>query len=362
MRLKPMMLLALASGCGLIAMFLFQQATKGNSQPVVEEKIEVLVATVEIPPGHALNEENSEFREYPISVIPENSITLPEEFEGNAVKARTFAGDFITLDKLTTDKSPSSEIPAGMVAIGIPVDTTMTSSGLLLPGDKVDVLVTFTMRGQFGAGKVIKTVLEFVEVFATDRTLEADTSAGERKVKTVTLLVTPDQAMLVKLAEDVGQLHLAMRSKDDSIPRTTESNRFDPSLLSDFYNDDDEETADEEDGDDNDADEEGDEDIDDLDAFLDEAIDETPTETAQPVLEDLTPVTWTIEIFSGDERRVEEVPIPEAELEAARKKAGKSGNPIVNGFRNLFGGSTESKKPAAVEDGVSTNDDVGAEG
>jgi hypothetical protein len=51
MRLKPMLLLALASGCGLVAMFLFQQATKGNSAGTVDEKISVLVVTSEITPG-----------------------------------------------------------------------------------------------------------------------------------------------------------------------------------------------------------------------------------------------------------------------------------------------------------------------
>lgn len=63
MRLKPMLLLALASGCGLVAMFLFQQATKGNTGQQVEEQVSVLVVTAEVSPGELLSEENVEFRD-----------------------------------------------------------------------------------------------------------------------------------------------------------------------------------------------------------------------------------------------------------------------------------------------------------
>ena len=88
MRLKPMLLLALASGCGLVAMFLFQQATKGNSGGQVDEKISVLVITEEVTPGTGLTEENVEFRDYPVSVVPENVVTSLDEFEDRAIRVR----------------------------------------------------------------------------------------------------------------------------------------------------------------------------------------------------------------------------------------------------------------------------------
>ena len=235
MRLKPMLLLALASGCGLVAMFLFQQATKGNTGAKVEENISVLVVTAEISPGELLSEDNIEFRDYPISVVPENAVTVPEEFEERASRVRAFPGDFVTFDKLSGkgDHAASQDIPSGMVAITILVDSAMTSSGLLLPGDRVDLLVTFAMRGN-GGGKVIKTVLEFVEVFSVDQRREIQSTKGEALAKTLTLLVNRDQAMLVKLAEDIGNLHLTMRSKTDSEPRVDDKDRFKPTDMSDF--------------------------------------------------------------------------------------------------------------------------------
>ena len=344
MKLKSMMLLVLAAGCGLVAMFLFQQASSGKTQE--EEKISVLVCIRELTPGEKLNDENVEFREYPTSMVPENAVLTKEEYEGLATVARTFPGDMITLDKLSDESAPSGDIPSGMVAIGIPVDSTMTSSGMLLPGDRVDVLVTFLMRSALGSGKTIKTVLEFVQVFATDSEREAVTGGGEKKTKTITLLVTPDEAMLVKLAEEVGRLHLAMRSKVDATRRVAEDEKFDPSSMTEFFSGGDSEEEEE-------ADDSTDTDQDtDLDSFLDANSEPLPTEFGEfePIAPPAIP-TWEIEILAGDERRVEEVPLPVEEIEESNKPS----NPVLDGLKRLFGGrdsGEKTKKSGSVQPGL----------
>lgn len=357
-----MLLLALASGCGLVAMFLFQQATKGNTGGEVDEKIAVLVVKTEVTPGSLLNDENVEFRDYPISVVPENVVTVPEEFEERAIRVRAFPGDFVTLDKLSGkgDHAPSQDIPSGMVAITILVDSAMTSSGLLLPGDRVDLLVTFTMRGQYGGGKVIKTVLEFVEVFSVDQRRAIENAKGEALAKTVTLLVDPDQAMLVKLAEDIGKLHLTIRSKEDATPRVDDKDRFKPTDMSDFLGEDDEEVSEEP------VDEEPQSDDNDLEQFLDANSQPEPIPAPLPVAPLPVPVqvdvtetpavktTWEIEVFAGDIRRVEEVAIPESELPVAEPEVedtddATSRNPLLNGIKKLFGGKSETKEESGTE-------------
>jgi pilus assembly protein CpaB len=352
MRLKSMMLLAVASGCGLVAMFLFKQVSSNNNLEAAEEKIEVLVATVEITPGEPLDETNSEFREYPISVVPQNAVTLPEEYEGLAIKSRAFPGDFVTLDKLTKDKAASSAIPKGMTVIAIDVDSAMLSGGLLSPGDRVDVMVTYQMRSSLGSGTVIKTVLEFVEVFSTGRVRELDGAAGDGKFKTVSLLVTAQQGALVKLAEKVGDLHLSMRSKEDSESRTAEEERFDPKSLTDFYADGESESEGEEETEDTDDSD------DDLDSFLDTAMqpDAQPVTEARPAapVVPATPKTWTIEIYSGDQLRVEEVALPPSEQPPSDSETitePASGNPLLDGIKGLFGGrksKTQSAQSATV--------------
>ena len=343
MKLKSMMLLVLAAGCGLIAMFLFQQASAGKGQ--AEEKIEVLVCIRELTPGEKLNDENVEFRKYPTSMVPENAVLTKEEYEGLATVARTFPGDMITLDKLSDQSAPSGDIPSGMVAIGIPVDSTMTSSGMLLPGDRVDVLVTFLMRSALGSGKTIKTVLEFVQVFATDSEREAvSTNGSEKKTKTITLLVTPDEAMLVKLAEEVGRLHLAMRSKTDATRQVAEGEKFDPTSMTDFFAP---SSGEEEEDEDEEEIDEGDKDTD-LEQFLDansEPLDMIDQEFA-PIAPPAIP-TWEIEILAGDERRVEEVPLPIDEIIDENET---TTNPVLDGLKRLFGGGG-SNKPSKQKSG-----------
>jgi len=360
-----MLLLALASGCGLVAMFLFQQATKGNTGATVEENISVLVVTAEISPGELLSEDNIEFRDYPVSVVPENAVTVPEEFEERVSRVRAFPGDFVTFDKLSGkgDHAAAQDIPSGMVAITILVDSAMTSSGLLLPGDRVDVLVTFTMGGGYAGGKVIKTVLEFVEVFSVDQRREIQTTKGEALAKTLTLLVNRDQALLVKLAEDVGKLHLTMRSKTDSEPRVDDKDRFKPTDMSDFLGDPEEE----EEGEEDDAVEPQVND-DDLEQFLDansqpDSLPESipvaqvasvpvvvPAEPEVPVFDS----SWTIEIFAGAVKRVEEVQIPESEWpviepEVVTEEVDESGGDLLlKGLKSLFG---NGEKKAAVKAG-----------
>ena len=353
-----MLLLALASGCGLVAMFLFQQATKGNTGAQTEDNISVLVVTAEITPGTLLSESNVEFRDYPISVVPENVVTVPEDFEERASRVRAFPGDFVTLDKLSGkgDHAPSQDIPAGMVACTILVDSAMTSSGLMLPGDRIDLLVTFTMRGQYGGGKVIKTVLEFVEVFSVDQRREIQSTKGEPMAKTLTLLVDRDQAMLVKLAEDIGKLHLMMRSKTDSESHVADSDRFKPTDMSDLLgNDDKEEDEDQDEGEPQTND-------DDLGQFLDANSQPEPLPTQIPVVPMAVPTltfpaaepevpafdsSWTIEIFAGDIKRVEEVQIPESEWPVIVPKVvteeidESGGNPLLKGLKTLFGGGAK---------------------
>jgi pilus assembly protein CpaB len=373
MRLKPMLLLALASGCGLVAMFLFQQATKGNSAGTVDEKISVLVVTSEITPGTLLSKQNVEFRDYPVSVVPENVVTLPEEFEERASRVRAFPGDFVTLDKLSGkgDHAASQDIPTGMVACTILVDPAMTSSGLLLPGDRVDLLVTFTMRGQYGGGKVIKTVLEFVEVFSVDQRREIQTVKGEAAAKTCTLLVDRDQAMLVKLAEDIGKLHLTMRSKTDSESHVSDKDRFKPTDMSDLLGTDDDEEEEK------DATESEDKveptNDDDLTQFLDANSQPEPLPVSVPIVPvtvaplavqaaepeaDAFDSTWTIEIFAGDIKRVEEVQIPKSEWPIVEPKKDteavdeSGGNPLLKGLKTLFGG--EAKKDKSGSENLKT--------
>lgn len=105
----------------------------------------------------------------------------------------------------------------GMRAMTIPVDRISDSSGLIWPGDRVDVMLVQSLPQQIQTGHNLaaETVLGNVEVIAAGSTLVAPTgpkSNGTVPVSTVTLEVTPDQAKKLALDEHLGALSLTLLS------------------------------------------------------------------------------------------------------------------------------------------------------
>lgn len=236
MRPKTLALLAVAAICGLVAMMGVQQVLS-NQGGVKTESGQVLVAKAEIQPGQPLDDTNVEFRSFPAGTIPEGAIVSKEQLQERTLKVRTFAGSQILepmLDK-KGNRNASSDIRDGMSITSVPIDQTMTGVGLIHPGDHVDVLVTYRRVGSrevSGVDKEVKTVLEYVEVFAIDGVRDPNLlpKAGDPKavpMKNVSLQVTGEQAKLLKLAGDVGTIHLTLRAMNDK-HRIDEKELFDP--------------------------------------------------------------------------------------------------------------------------------------
>ena len=100
----------------------------------------------------------------------------------------------------------------GSRAIAIPVATGGASTGLLFPGDRVDVILTQNFRGEATAitrRSVSETVVENLRVLAIDA---LDAKGGGSFGRTVTLEVTPEQAEKVNVATELGKLSLTLRS------------------------------------------------------------------------------------------------------------------------------------------------------
>jgi pilus assembly protein CpaB len=114
-------------------------------------------------------------------------------------------------------------LPPGMRAITIAVDNLTGQSGMIWPGDNVDLLMTQTLTGAPDAKSMTAAVvLSDIRVIATGSTLvkDASTGAGGGSVGTVTLEVTPEQASRCVIAANLGKLTLIVHSaqgtpKDD---------------------------------------------------------------------------------------------------------------------------------------------------
>jgi pilus assembly protein CpaB len=94
------------------------------------------------------------------------------------------------------------------------VATGGASTGLLYPGDRVDVILTQTFKNDppLTRRSVSETVVESLRVLAVDAPDSKPSGASNSFGRTVTLEVTPEQAEKINVAAELGKLSLTLRS------------------------------------------------------------------------------------------------------------------------------------------------------
>jgi pilus assembly protein CpaB len=229
-------LLALGALCLLgglaLSVLWYQQLGVTTAQRPEPPRPAVLVATHDLPSGTLLRPEDMAFKEVPVTEIQPGALTRGQvssaEFVG-AVVRRPFAADehLIAGDLIKPSERQflSSALKPGMRAVSMAVDTPQSVSGLVLPGDQVDIILTQTFGdvvGDVGRKTVAETVLRDVRVIATDQTLSTTGKPpqppktgllpGDARIpKTVTFEVTARDAERLFVAAQLGRLQLSAR-------------------------------------------------------------------------------------------------------------------------------------------------------
>lgn len=216
MKNQSLILLVVAAGCGLVAML---GVKKAISQKPVEtvETIQVLSAIADIQVGARLDELNTKFVEVPAATAPEGAITSLEEITERSLKVPVMPGDWILKSKLTEpgEVGAVASIPPGMAVVTIPVDATTSHSGMMRPGNRVDLLLSYDDNSTGRNIKKMITVMEFVEVFAVDNRIYGIDKEGDGLAKNISLLVEPEQGKVVNLAKRLGELSTMLRPNGD---------------------------------------------------------------------------------------------------------------------------------------------------
>ncbi|HJT31972.1 MAG TPA: Flp pilus assembly protein CpaB [Pirellulales bacterium] len=228
MRPKSIILLGLALGCGLVATIGINQVMANRNQPAAGpvDGTEVFVALQDIAMGDPINKALLKLEKWPTDKLVDGMIFKLEDIEGRRSRQKIFAGEPILENKLLkkgeTGASATDMIPPGYRAVPVSVDAVSGSSGMILPGDRVDLLVHI----QGGMNQDIRspttvTFLQNVKVFAVDDNFSRAGDETTATAKTISVLVTPDQAQMVMLAASVGKVQMVMRSANDDAVETT---------------------------------------------------------------------------------------------------------------------------------------------
>ena len=231
MRPKSLILLALALGSGLVAALGINQvlANRGKSVVVRGETEPIFVAMTDIEYGEEVNPQNVKLEEWPKDKIPEDAIRKLENVEERKTRTKIYAGEPIVevklLSKNASEQGATALIPPGYRVVSVKVNAVSGGSALIMPNDRVDVLVHLLANPGRGLKQTAtKTILQDVRVFAVDANYRHDPEEGETAgpAKTISLLVTPSQAELVTLASELGNIRLTMRSPEDEEMASTD--------------------------------------------------------------------------------------------------------------------------------------------
>lgn len=222
MRAKSLLAFALAIGCGLVAMVGVQQALQKQKADPDVDKVQVFVAATEIQPGQTIDLQMLEKRKFLKESVPPEAVTDAKQLEKRALTVKAMPGEIIRVDKLGAEgkTGASISIPVGMRTVTIPTTTTQAHSGMMQPGDRVDVMVTYRVQPPAGGRDYpeTKTIMGNVAVFATDAERDANGGAEGAKgtMKNVSLLVTPEQAQILTMAQSFGTICLSLKNPGDT--------------------------------------------------------------------------------------------------------------------------------------------------
>jgi pilus assembly protein CpaB len=199
-------------------------ARPAASAPVAEtvkpiDTTTVVVAKQALRFGMVLTSNDLEEVQWPARAVPNGAIKTISEFlkgpEKRVVISSMEANEPVLASKVTGPgerATLSSVIAAGMTAISIPLTETQGIAGLVVPGDRVNVMLTKKLEDENGYSDV---VVPNVRVVAVDQVIDQRTEKPSA-IRSATLEVSPNDAKRLALAGTVGVLSLMLRKAGDN--------------------------------------------------------------------------------------------------------------------------------------------------
>jgi pilus assembly protein CpaB len=175
---------------------------------------DVVVVASDLTFGSKLDKVMLRTARYPKDAVPEGAYTSMDSVVGQTTKVFMGAREPVTAIKLSSRGGGLSMlVRPSMRAASLEVNQVSGVSGFVLPGDRVDVLVTVDAR-QATEDAVTRTVLQNTEVLAAGQKTEQQDNKPIT-VQSVTLLVDPAGAEALALSQHEGKIHLVLRNPED---------------------------------------------------------------------------------------------------------------------------------------------------
>lgn len=230
MRISAVLMIVVALVFGALAVFVAQSWLNTQNQarlkevpaPVAVKTRTIVVASAPLRFGVEVNARNLREVPWPENAVPDGSFASIEAMLSagkRMVLAAIAENEPILAAKITGPgqrATLSAVLTPGMKAVTVRVNDIEGVAGFVLPGDRVDIMLTRTIGGERGTpgNSSSDVVLQNVRVLAIDQIAD-DRLDKPAVVKAVTLEVEMAQGQKLSLAASLGTLTLALRQAGD---------------------------------------------------------------------------------------------------------------------------------------------------
>jgi pilus assembly protein CpaB len=214
---KFVVVVGISLGWALLVSAAFYRMAKSGARPrPASPERDVVVATQPLEMGAVIKAESVKLIRVPEPLVPKGAFSKKQDVLDRPVISPIQPDEPVLEARLAVRGSGGGVaplIPPGMRAISVRVNEVVGVAGFVLPGMRVDVLVTGRPPGRDDT--MTTTVLQNISVLSVGQTLQVDARSQSIKAPVVTLLVTPLQAEVLTLADNQGHIQLVLRNSTD---------------------------------------------------------------------------------------------------------------------------------------------------
>jgi pilus assembly protein CpaB len=209
-----------------VAVYRVLKTTLGAAQ---QADTVVVAAATDLPVGYLLQEKDLRLKRVPGADLPEGTFTATSQAVGRGVLVPIARNEMVLASKLGGTNAGAglpALIPPGMRAVSVKVNEVVAVAGFVIPGTRVDVLLTgYPGKERDPSTVTTTTVLDNVQVLAAGTRLQHDEKGEAQKVPVITLLVSLEDAQKLTLAASEGRIQLALRNPLDVDPQKVSAAR-----------------------------------------------------------------------------------------------------------------------------------------
>lgn len=220
---RNLIYVVVALGLGLLAAVMsvrYVQDEVAKRSVSEGETATVAVPKQDMEPGVEITSDDLAMRDVPADLLPADAVTPDnfEQFAGRVLRAPVRQGAPLSASSMVPAYDQFSRvIKPGSVGYTLSVDETNSISGMIAPGDHVDILLSVE---QDTTGTRVLPLLEDINVLATGtRVGESPPQADdEGNYSNITLELAPVQAERLTVASKAGSLRVMLRQHGDGEP------------------------------------------------------------------------------------------------------------------------------------------------